>query len=446
MCVSSYAWFFLYVQAASKLGNSCNKNPSAVENPILDSDLLLRAKDPKTFASPPLANTRMDTSSSYPPSVHPSSMPSQFHTTPYDIREPGPRSDGFGENSQSNAQFQQLHIQGNVHNVNEQMYRDGNNYGQSHSPVASRGANDPVVPHHLPNTTVNPEFNYRDHNLAPQQQYNQGTHYPFNYSEPQQYPQQRQPDYQQRQWHSQNQQQYYDGQQSDVYSQQRQDQYHSQDPQQQTWRSQGQQQYYEDQQPNVYNRQQQSQYEQSNAQSARRNLPIDLQGAHHSQRPISHERYENTPTPGTPVTPENASTYSSYGSARTSSDIGVDVPSPTTQEKPRPKPRMLNPARQVERKQNTPSPTYVAPNPAPVEYPLANRTELLVKPNVLQEGINGEISEAADAVSQVTRKEGEREGAPLDPNLVCPMCMKQYRIGEIQLYRAHVNKCDGNKQ
>ena len=397
-------------------------------------------------ALPPMNNTLMATPLSYPPSVQPSSMPSQFHTTSYDISEQGPRSDGFGENSQSNAQFQQLHVQGNVHNVDEQMYRDGNNYGQSYSPVASRGANDPVVPHHLPNTTVNPQSNYRDHNLAPQQQYNQGTHYPSNYSEPQQYSQQRQPDYQQRQWHSQNQQQYYDGQQSDVYSQQRQDQYHSQDPQQQTWRSQGQQQYYEDQQPNVHNHQQQSQYEQSNGQSARRNLPIDLQGAHHSQRPISHEHYENTPTPGTPVTPENASTYSSYGSARTSSDIGVDVPSPTAQEKPRPKPRMLNPARQVERKQNTPSPTYVAPNPAPVEYPLANRTELLVKPNVLQEGINGEISEAADAVSQVTRKEGEREGAPLDPNLVCPMCMKQYRIGEIQLYRAHVNKCDGNKQ
>ena len=36
-------------------------------------------------------------------------------------------------------------------------------------------------------------------------------------------------------------------------------------------------------------------------------------------------------------------------------------------------------------------------------------------------------------MSQVIREEGEREGAPLDPNLVCPMCMKQYRIGEIQL-------------
>ena len=320
----------------------CNNTPSAVENLHLHSVQHLKVKDLNISAPPPMSNTLMDTSSSYPPSVHgqPSSMPSQSHTTSCDTSEQGLRSDGFGENSQSNAQFQQLHVQGNVRNVDENVYRDGNNYGQSHSPVASRGANDLVVPHQqLPNTTVYPQRNYPDHNLATQQQYNQGTHYPSNYSEPQQYPQQRPL---QQQWHSQNQKLYYDGQRPDVYSQQRQDQYHTQDPQQQTWRSQGQQEYYEDQQPNVYNHQQQSQYEQSNTQSARRNLPIDLQG---DQQPISHESYENTPTP---VTSENASTYSSYGSARTSSDISMDVPSPTAQKKPKPKPRMLNHARQSE--------------------------------------------------------------------------------------------------
>ena len=29
---------------------------------------------------------------------------------------------------------------------------------------------------------------------------------------------------------------------------------------------------------------------------------------------------------------------------------------------------------------------------------------------------------------------------PYDPNLTCPMCNKQFRIGEIQKYRAHVRK------
>ena len=34
------------------------------------------------------------------------------------------------------------------------------------------------------------------------------------------------------------------------------------------------------------------------------------------------------------------------------------------------------------------------------------------------------------------------DGRPLDPNLVCPKCGKQYRVGEIQKLRRHINdKC-----
>ena len=33
--------------------------------------------------------------------------------------------------------------------------------------------------------------------------------------------------------------------------------------------------------------------------------------------------------------------------------------------------------------------------------------------------------------------------AQLDPNLVCPMCRRQFRIGEIQKYRQHVKGCHG---
>ena len=33
---------------------------------------------------------------------------------------------------------------------------------------------------------------------------------------------------------------------------------------------------------------------------------------------------------------------------------------------------------------------------------------------------------------------------PFDPNLVCPMCGKKHRIGEIQKFRVHVDTCEGD--
>ena len=35
---------------------------------------------------------------------------------------------------------------------------------------------------------------------------------------------------------------------------------------------------------------------------------------------------------------------------------------------------------------------------------------------------------------------------PFDPNLVCPMCDKPFRIGEIQRFRTHVNQCERSKK
>ena len=32
---------------------------------------------------------------------------------------------------------------------------------------------------------------------------------------------------------------------------------------------------------------------------------------------------------------------------------------------------------------------------------------------------------------------------PFDPNLVCPMCGRKHRIGDIQKFRKHVNQCEG---
>ncbi len=39
--------------------------------------------------------------------------------------------------------------------------------------------------------------------------------------------------------------------------------------------------------------------------------------------------------------------------------------------------------------------------------------------------------------------ESFEETTPLDPNLVCPLCNKQFRIGEIQAFRSHVQTCTG---
>ena len=64
----------------------------------------------------------------------------------------------------------------------------------------------------------------------------------------------------------------------------------------------------------------------------------------------------------------------------------------------------------------------------------------------LERNIDQEMEEAAAEVTAGTTEEGTREDAPFDPNLVCPMCMKQYRIGEIQLFKAHVKECLKEKE
>ena len=67
-------------------------------------------------------------------------------------------------------------------------------------------------------------------------------------------------------------------------------------------------------------------------------------------------------------------------------------------------------------------------------------TRLLVQPN---DDIDQEMEEAATEVTAGTTEEDTGEDALFDPNLVCPVRNKQYRIGEIQLFKAHVGKCDG---
>ena len=66
----------------------------------------------------------------------------------------------------------------------------------------------------------------------------------------------------------------------------------------------------------------------------------------------------------------------------------------------------------------------------------------------LERGIDQEIQEvAADVVELIGNKRAKEVtnvDAPFDPNLVCPMCMKPFRIGEIQKFRKHVLDCKGS--
>ena len=67
--------------------------------------------------------------------------------------------------------------------------------------------------------------------------------------------------------------------------------------------------------------------------------------------------------------------------------------------------------------------------------------------NPLQKELDDDIhQQAAEVIQEVS---GGRQRVktdlqrPFDPNLVCPMCRRQFRIGEIQKFRRHVNTCAG---
>ena len=67
--------------------------------------------------------------------------------------------------------------------------------------------------------------------------------------------------------------------------------------------------------------------------------------------------------------------------------------------------------------------------------------------NPLQKELDDEIhQQAADVIQEVS---GGRRNVktdcqrPFDPNLICPMCKRQFRIGEIQKFKKHVNTCTG---
>ena len=67
--------------------------------------------------------------------------------------------------------------------------------------------------------------------------------------------------------------------------------------------------------------------------------------------------------------------------------------------------------------------------------------------NPLQKELDDEIHlQAAEVIQEVSggrRNVKTDNQRPFDPNLVCPMCRRQFRIGEIQKFKKHVNTCTG---
>ncbi|XP_064385737.1 cingulin-like protein 1 isoform X5 [Halichondria panicea] len=97
------------------------------------------------------------------------------------------------------------------------------------------------------------------------------------------------------------------------------------------------------------------------------------------------------------------------------------------------------------------SPTQVAMLPPPQARPRpkprkANRKLSQQKEeNELEKGLSTEIKKiVGDLFYQQyeSEKQQTNEQVPFDPNLVCRVCSKQHRLGEIQKYRKHVKECE----
>ncbi|XP_064386732.1 putative mediator of RNA polymerase II transcription subunit 26 isoform X5 [Halichondria panicea] len=97
------------------------------------------------------------------------------------------------------------------------------------------------------------------------------------------------------------------------------------------------------------------------------------------------------------------------------------------------------------------SPTQVAMLPPPQARPRpkprkANRKlSQQREENELEKGLSTEIKKiVGDLFYQQyeSEKQQTNEQVPPDPNLVCHVCSKQHRLGEIQKYRKHVKECE----
>ena len=77
-----------------------------------------------------------------------------------------------------------------------------------------------------------------------------------------------------------------------------------------------------------------------------------------------------------------------------------------------------------------------------------NELELSATENRLVKKIDEEIGDMAAVVKREVSTDNVHkmtiQHSPFDPNLVCPMCGKKHRLGEIQKFRVHVDGCEGD--
>ena len=68
-----------------------------------------------------------------------------------------------------------------------------------------------------------------------------------------------------------------------------------------------------------------------------------------------------------------------------------------------------------------------------------------IRENELIDNIDDDITEAAANMEEKvieTSLVSKDDARPLDSNLICPLCGRQYRIGQIQHYKHHVDNCN----
>ena len=87
----------------------------------------------------------------------------------------------------------------------------------------------------------------------------------------------------------------------------------------------------------------------------------------------------------------------------------------------------------------------------PRNQPNPKQFESYERGSRLDQNLDSIIHAQAETVVTEVGDESSRQltmhHIPYDPNLTCPMCNKRFRIGEIQKYRAHVNKqCSGTQE
>ena len=156
------------------------------------------------------------------------------------------------------------------------------------------------------------------------------------------------------------------------------------------------------------------------------------------QRQPSHDTFVGKTSPEV-----SDPTYANSGAipkASTNSSTGGNQPSPLISSQP----AISNPPSsgldQLQPSQQPPS--FESPVRAPEN--VAKDVRHFVHGNDIGKGIDQDMEQAAAEMTSETTEKGTLYVSPFDPNLVCPMCMKQHRYREIQLFRAHVGKCDSD--